>query len=292
MLIAFIRFLDSRSPSEAAALGFTLLASVGTLDYITGYEISFSLFYLIPIIIVALNAQRRTSLLFCWVATAVWLFVDIKSGHSYSSSLIPIWNACVRLGLFLLMSYLLSELKVHLNQQYELASRDDLTGVLNTRAFREHSRSLLELADRYAHPLVLAYVDVDNFKAINDMLGHLEGDRVLVSLANTITQCVRVTDVVGRIDGDEFAILLPETDYAAAQSMLGRIRKALEKNAAERHWSIGFSIGVAVYKSAPPTIEEALKYADRIMYRVKKAGKNYTIFEQQSGAHWAAYRER
>ena len=148
------------------------------------------------------------------------------------------------------------------------------------------------MADRYTHPVVLAYVDIDGFKAINDTLGHLEGDRVLASVAGTITQCVRVTDVVGRVSGDEFAILLPETNYEGAQIMFGRIRKALENSAAEKRWSIGFSMGVAVYKSAPSSIDEALKYVDRIMYRVKKAGKNNIIYEVQTGAHRAAYRER
>lgn len=292
MLTALIRFLDKRSSAQVTALGFTLLASVATLDYHLAYEVSLSIFYLIPIVVVALYAQRWTSFLFCGVSAAVWLFVDDMSGHLYSSSLIPIWNGCARLGIFLVTAYLLSELKVHLKLQYALASSDGLTGVLNTRAFREIFRSLLVLADRYTHPVVLAYVDIDGFKAINDTLGHLEGDRVLVSVANTIAQCVRVTDVVGRLGGDEFAILLPETDYAGAQIMFGRIRKALEQNAAERCWPIGFSIGVAVYKSAPSSIDEALKYADRIMYRVKKAGKNNIIYEEQTGAHWTAYRER
>lgn len=292
MLTDLIQFLEKRSPEQVIALGFTLLALVATLNYYLGYEASLSILYLLPVAAVALYAQQGDSFIFCGVSAVVWLYVDYMLGHPYSKSFIPIWNACAHLGLFLVTASLLNKLKIHLKLQYELVSTDDITGVFNARGFREISRNLLELADRYTHPVVLAYVDIDNFKALNDTLGPVEGDSALKYIAETITQCVRITDVVGRIGGDEFAILLPETDSTGAQIMFDRIRKALEQKAVERCWPISFSIGVAVYKTAPSTIDEALKYADRIMHRVKKAGKNSTIYEEQNGAHWVAYRER
>lgn len=83
--------------------------------------------------------------------------------------------------------------------------------------------------------------------------------------------------------GDEFAVLLPDADYADAQMMFGRIREELARDSADGGWPIGFSIGVAVFSSVPSSIDEALKIADQLMYRVKKAGKNSIIYEEQAG---------
>ncbi|MGH8744625.1 MAG: GGDEF domain-containing protein [Burkholderiales bacterium] len=220
---------------------------------------------------------------FCGVSAVVWLVADYTAGHPYSNELIPIWNAGVRFGIFLLTSYLLIELKTHLMHEQTLAKSDGLTGVLNVRAFKDVSRNLLELAARYHRPAVLGYIDIDDFKAVNDTSGHSEGDRVLKAVANVLTRYIRATDVVGRVGGDEFAILLPETDYAGAQMMFGRIREGLVQVGIDGGWLIGFSIGVAVFPGVSSTIDEALMIADRLMYRVKKDGKNNVIYEEQAG---------
>jgi diguanylate cyclase (GGDEF)-like protein len=126
----------------------------------------------------------------------------------------------------------------------------------------------------------LGYIDVDHFKAVNDGYGHSEGDRVLKSVANTLTHCVRTTDVIGRRGGDEFAVFLPETDRAGAQVMFARIQKELKLTVVNGGWPIGFSIGVAVFVALPDLIDDALKIADSLMYRVKKGGKNKLIYEE------------
>jgi diguanylate cyclase (GGDEF)-like protein len=212
------------------------------------------------------------------------LFVDNATGHSYSDRLVPFWNSFVRFGFFIVVTKLLNELKLNLEREHTLASADGLTESLNARAFKDACRSRLELATRYKHPIVLGYIDLDGFKAINDSSGHSEGDLVLITVARTLARCVRATDIVGRLGGDEFAILLPETDFAGAQIMFDRIREALVQNAVDRNWPIGFSVGVAVFSRAPTNINEALKIADALMYRVKKSGKNNVIYEEQAVA--------
>lgn len=229
MLAILKRFLDGRSPAQVIAFGLVLLASVGALDYLTGYEISFSIFYLLPIALVTCYTPQWVGYFSCGLSAAVWLLVDHTSGHTYSNELIPFWNTGVRLGFFLVTSHLLIQLKTSLRYEQALAKTDGLTGLLNACAFKDLCHHLFELSTRYHHPAMLGFIDIDDFKAVNDTSGHPEGDRVLKRVANALTRCVRATDVVGRMGGDEFAILLPETDYADAQMMFGRIRQELAR---------------------------------------------------------------
>jgi hypothetical protein len=114
MVTALMRFLDSRSPVQVTAFGIALLVLVGALDYLTGYELSVSVFYLLPVMLMTWLRQRWVGFIFCGSSALIWLVLDIASGHTYGSGLIPVWNAGVRLGFFLMTSYLLSELKSHL----------------------------------------------------------------------------------------------------------------------------------------------------------------------------------
>lgn len=282
MPILLLSYFDEKPAFHVAAISLVLLVFVASLDHLTGYEFSFSIFYLLPIVLVTWYLERWIGLVFCFLAAAVWLFVDFTSNHNYSNSLIPIWNTAVRLSFFLITSVLLIELKNRLTFEKKIAQIDGLSGLLNARAFKELSSNFLELAVRHKHPVALGYIDVDNFKQVNDRLGHSEGDNVLREVAQTLARCVRSTDVAGRLGGDEFAIFLPETDRAGAQIMFDRIHTELTSVASAGGWLIGFSIGVAVFTRAPTNIDEAIKQADELMYRVKKSGKNRLIYEAQA----------
>lgn len=280
MLSESLKYLDSKSPAQVSVFGLCLLAAVAALDHYTGDELSFSIFYLLPILLVTWCARRWVGFLFCFFAATTWLLVDYASSHSYSNGLIPVWNSGVRLIFFLLTATLLGELKSLLEKEKLLAKTDGLTKVNNARAFKESSSRLLELAARYSHPVVVGYIDLDNFKTVNDDFGHSEGDRVLKAVANTLVKTVRATDVVGRLGGDEFAVFLPETDSDGAHLMFARIHEALQSSATQGGWPIGFSIGVALFFELPASIDDALKVADDLMYRVKKAGKNTLIYQE------------
>lgn len=282
MLNAINTYLSNRSPAQVVVLGLVLVAAVGTVDHLTGYELSFSIFYLLPIVLVTWWTQKWVGLVFCGLSAMIWLFADYASGHTYSKGLIPLWNTGVRLGFFLVTWHLLIQFKTSLRHAQVLAETDGLTGVLNGRAFRNLAHHLFMSAARHHRPVALGFIDIDDFKAVNDTSGHTEGDRVLKTVANTLTRCVRATDVIGRLGGDEFAILLPEATFDEAQVVFGKIRDALMQDCAGFDQQVGVSIGVAVFNSVPSTIDEAMKIADRLMYRVKNAGKNNTIYEEQA----------
>lgn len=281
MLISLMNYLDKKSAASVVIIGLVLLASVAALDHVTGYELSFSIFYLLPIVLVAWQSQRWVGFAFCFLSASVWLLADVMSNHAYSNDFILAWNTTVRLSFFLVTASLLVELKKRLIIEKEMAITDGVTGLLNARAFKQESGTLLDLARRHNHPVVLAYIDVDNFKGVNDLLGHSEGDLVLREVADTLTRCVRTTDVIGRLGGDEFAIFLPETEHVGAQALFGRMHEELTRVAVKKNWPIGFSIGIAEFPVAPDCIDEALKSADDLMYRVKKSGKNNLVYKEQ-----------
>jgi len=158
---------------------------------------------------------------------------------------------------------------------YHLATRDPLTGLLNARAFYDQcgakSRSF------YA----LLFVDLDHFKSVNDRFGHDVGDLVLQKAAQTMTGAVRPGDLVGRIGGEEFCVLLPETDAVSAAAIAETIRQSLEQSRPEAGCgsvTVTASIGVAVCQGGgAETLQAVLRSADEAMYRAKAAGRNRVV---------------
>jgi diguanylate cyclase (GGDEF)-like protein/PAS domain S-box-containing protein len=166
------------------------------------------------------------------------------------------------------------QLREALAKEQELARVDPLTHVSNRRAFYEQAEVEIARARRYSRPLCIAYMDIDDFKLVNDKLGHSTGDAVLVTLASALRAKLRISDVVARMGGDEFAVLLPETDAASAELVLKKVQKSLLETVAQNRWNITFSIGAASFPTPPASLEAMIRVADEAMYAVKAHGKN------------------
>jgi PAS domain S-box/diguanylate cyclase (GGDEF) domain len=160
---------------------------------------------------------------------------------------------------------------------HELATTDGLTGLANRRHFMNQVRLEFERAARSKLPLTLIMLDADLFKNINDTHGHDTGDRVLCLLAETIRQRLRTIDSVGRLGGEEFAILLPETDVDGAVQVAERIRKAVELASVSTPLGdcrITASLGLAVLTADMKDIGGLLRRADAALYTAKRLGRN------------------
>jgi diguanylate cyclase (GGDEF)-like protein len=166
------------------------------------------------------------------------------------------------------------ELRSAVEREKELARTDPLTGATNSRAFGELATAELHRARRYERPFTLAYVDIDHFKAVNDRFGHSTGDRLLRLVVETMKHNSRAVDVVARIGGDEFVILFPETGPDSAQIVSRKLQERLLSVVQQDGWPVTFSIGAITFISPPPTVDEMLRLADRLMYSAKKSGKN------------------
>ncbi len=161
-----------------------------------------------------------------------------------------------------------------LEMEKKLSRTDSLTGVANRRAFYESADIERKRATRYTRPLSLAYIDLDNFKQVNDQSGHETGDQVLSRVGEILQENTRAETVVARLGGDEFAVLLPEADAASATSVTNKLHHLLTKAMRESGWPVTFSIGVVTYDKPPESIELMVQAADELMYRVKRQGKD------------------
>jgi diguanylate cyclase (GGDEF)-like protein len=154
------------------------------------------------------------------------------------------------------------------------ARTDHLTGACNARSFRALALVEVERARRHRHELSLAYVDVDDFKAINDGLGHTEGDHVLLQMSHVMRSLVRRIDTVARLGGDEFVVLLPETSASQARVVVDRLRSELARLRTRDDGPVSCSIGLVTFVEAPRSLQELVDAADGLMYVAKTKGKD------------------
>ena len=253
-------------------LAVASLGILGLLDYVTGYEISFAVFYLVPVSSTAWYGNRPWAIAIALASSIVWYVAEVAGGYPYTHPAIPIWNACVRLAFFMIVALLLSALRERLLAEREFARTDGLTGLLNRRTFIDRLDHDLGIGRRTATPVTLAYIDVDDFKHVNDTHGHAEGDRLLRAIAGILARGTRRTDTAARLGGDEFALILPATNLAGARVYMRKLSERLLDTHTGFH-GITCSIGAVVFEDLPESADEALRAADQFMYRAKRHAK-------------------
>ena len=175
----------------------------------------------------------------------------------------------------------IDERKRMLTELERLATRDDLTGLSNRRSFLEYLEKELQRARRYGREVSLAVIDVDHFKSVNDRFGHTTGDHVLRCVSHTLNSVLREADTVGRLGGEEFAAVLPESDLARAQVAGERLREAvaaLRLEASGKEFEVTISVGIA-QASSDCTVKDLITHADDALYRAKANGRNQVVVD-------------
>jgi diguanylate cyclase (GGDEF)-like protein len=273
-----IKDLTEWHKSSALAVGSSLILLIGAVDYLTGYELSLSLFYLIPVSLLGWTAGKWWGMASALVTAVIWTVADRLAGQTYTSFFYVVWHAAMRAGVLCCVAGLLSALRGSMDHEKALARIDHLTGAANVRSFLEILRSEIERSRRYKRPFTLAYIDLDNFKVVNDSFGHATGDLLLQTVVSVIRSQVRRTDAVARIGGDEFGLLLPEADQKAAETVISKMRDSLLLEMGRRGWPVTVSIGVLTSLATGLGVDELLKQVDDLMYASKLKGKNSVTF--------------
>lgn len=251
-----------------------MVLCAGAADYLTGVGVHMILLYLVPVGYGTWFGSVRIGLSLGALAATASTVADLLVPMEDLSPAKHVWNGLMELGAALALVILLGAFRNRLEWQETLARTDALTHIPNRRAFIEAASVELERARRHRRPLTVAYFDCDDFKDVNDRLGHAEGDALLVTVAHTLRAATRSVDAVARLGGDEFALILPEADAAMAGAILTRLRSALLA-AMDRHagWEVGFSIGAAVFLQAPVNVDDVMARADELMYAAKREAK-------------------
>jgi diguanylate cyclase (GGDEF)-like protein len=265
--------LERLPPPATWTAALALVAAVGVFHAAVGPALSFQLFYLAPVSLAAWALGRRAGAVLAAAAAAVWLAVELGA-PTRPPAMLAVWNTVMRLAALAVVGWMITALRRSLEQERTIARTDFLTGLSNWRAFTERAEAELNRARRYERPLSFAYIDLDDFKLVNDRYGHAAGDALLATVATTIGHILRRTDVVARLGGDEFAVLLPETPPEAAWIVLRKLHNALRIALEEGGWPVTASIGAVTCIIPPADVEELVRLADGLMYEAKRLGKN------------------
>lgn len=271
--------LFAHNPMIRRLLILLITAVLGMIDLATGYEYSFSVFYLLPVSIAAWYDQFKITALTIMLSGMTWLIADIHAGHHYSNTFIPLWNAFVRLGFFSIVAFLLINVRKNWQEMKNLAMKDQLTSLDNSRAFDIEYRILRKLNFRKQTCFAVGIIDLDGFKAVNDTHGHHRGDEVLLQFSQVLKKACRSSDIIARLGGDEFAIILLDIDETQAHHCDQRIRALFQESGLKQKYGVDFSMGLAVLAELPENLEDATKIADQLMYQSKSLGKSQTTVQ-------------
>jgi diguanylate cyclase (GGDEF)-like protein len=256
---------------------------IAAFDFLSGVEVRVFPLYYVPISIAAWYFGRAGAVAAASLCALGWFGSNQLGGLQFSHPMIWVANTLVQGASFTIVGLLLASLKLAVSRERALSRTDSLCPLLNSRAFYEDSGRILALCRRSKRPVTLAYLDLDNFKAVNDAFGHKAGDNLLRTVAQILQSLVRSSDVAARLGGDEFAILLPELGPQEATQTLERIHGALTQPAGNLSCAVTVTIGAVTFMMVPDDIQAMVQMADSVMYSAKKDGKNRVHLEVIGG---------
>ncbi|MEO8380651.1 MAG: GGDEF domain-containing protein [Acidobacteriota bacterium] len=272
-----------------------IIAVIAAVDYATGMAVVISVLYFIPIIAAGWILRPARAVSVALGATLAWLAADVAWRASGEPQAIRIWNAAAGVATLAAVTFLVQwarrehgallaanrQLDLALARETEIARTDALTGLPNARALSETLARELARSRRSATPLSLLYVDLDDFKEVNDRYGHAAGDDLLRRVGDTLGSVLREGDLAARIGGDEFVVLLTGSSMQAAKEVAARIVAGVAADSRRYPDApASASVGVVHYaRSFPAGAGEMLSRGDAVMYAAKHDGKGRVAAE-------------
>lgn len=267
-----VEYWRNRGVAVQALLALVLVGCAGVADWLLGPDVPLTLGYLAPIAVAAWCFSRSIALACTVVASTTWLVIELREHEVTLHPGVHFLNFSLQFVLFLGFGRLVFALRDRLLREQQLAYSDALTGLANRRAFWADLEQEIRRCRRFRTPFSIAYVDVDDFKSINDRCGHECGDQVLQRIARAVQASIRELDVAARVGGDEFAVLLPGTPEAGARVVTAHLAGVLACTELLPGRAVRCSIGCLSVKSAPGSVDELVARADSLMYAAKRLG--------------------
>lgn len=257
-------------------LFLALLAGAGGFGYFhasIGSEISFLLFYLLPVAGATWFVGRTAGIVMAGACGVIALGADLSMGREYSQAWIPVYNALVVTGFFLISAYALAHLRAALQQEARLAREDILTNIPNLRSFREDLPDAFEAATERRSAITVALVDLSDISYINDRWGSSAGDMLLRVTAHTLQKLQRPGDLLGRVGGTTFAVVYPGVGEDQAEDFVGRIRRHLLAEIEGYDRPVTISVAAVCSGRANGSSDRMLDHASSVLGDLKLSGQ-------------------
>lgn len=268
-----LAFVNRQSKIRVTLASIALVFVLGWVDIETGLEVHLHFLYVLSIALASWLVNRRAGIYIAILCDIVVLAADIIGDRQYSAPWILYWNFLMRGGLFVFVALALSQLRSKFETLSELAGRDMLTGLPNVRAFYDLTSREIDNALNLQR-LSLAFVDIDGLKWINQRLGYATGDQLLCMIAQTIKQNVPRPELIGRVGGTAFAVLLPNVTSQEASAILERIQKDLKEERRKYAQPVTFNISAVACPKVPRNMAELMHEAELRMNRMKGSSKD------------------
>lgn len=281
----YVHFYRIENRSKLMFESWVMIAFITWVVWFTG-QINSPLLnlYLLPIIASALIFGKLPTAIKVGAIIACLMFLSYNP-KSKTLLAMPFWAELLAISApMILVAYITTMLSADIRHAVDkikqVSDTDELTGTYNMRAFSSMLQRAFRQSVRYGHALSVVMIDSDNLKQVNDTHGHESGNRLLQHLVRCIREQLRGSDVMARYGGDEFIVLLPETNANGALEMAERIRKAVEVSRFDVRGgdtNITVSLGVASYPEDGGNLDVILEKADKAMYRAKQRGRNKVV---------------
>ncbi len=253
-------------------LSFLLTLGLGAIHYwALPPSLSLTAFYLLPIALVTWFIGARPGQGFAFLSAALTYEILFQR---HVSLLNVAWEAGMVWAVGAIVVELLHGVKLSSEVGKQLSRIDSATGAVNRRFFTELLEAEFHRAERYRFALTVAYIDLDNFKQLNERLGRQAGDELLFRFVEQLSEALRANDVVARLGGDEFALLLPQTNDVQAQQVFTRLQPQMKDALEAETIPIQYSIAVVTFLEMPEMAEDLTEQAETLLQSIKASGKN------------------
>ncbi len=272
-------FLEEFPKPFLSFFAFLLVLVIGGLDTIVSQDFSIIILYIFPIMLIAWYEGGIPAALLSFFSAVIWAVSDLTSGHLYSNMSVIIWNGITVLGIFSIIAFTMATIKKLFIKARECKKTDDLTGVSNIRFFYDQAQIEISKSAMQKRSFMLAYIDIDNLRHINDTLGHMVGDYLLHETAHIMKSALRTTDIIARVGGSKFAILMPETKNQDTEVVIHTVQEQLSRMLKRNGWGVTFRVGVITCNDPTCTIDKLIKMAEDLVKIEKVDGENMTTYK-------------